>query len=83
MDSSKYVLIVAWLFASVTPILMGVFMMLKPKYRNYVTERWFHSMDEEDRAGNRRFVGRLGGLTYVLIGVSFLVIGLGVLYGPQ
>jgi hypothetical protein len=82
MDSSS-ILIIAWLFFSIVPILMGISMMTNKKYRNQTTDHWFRSANENDRASNRRFVGRTGGMMYVLIGLGFLAIGLFVLYGPS
>jgi hypothetical protein len=81
MESSKNILIIAWLFFSIGSICMGIAMMASKKYRDQTTDHWFRSADEKDRTSNRHFVGRTGGLMYVLTGISFLVIGLFVLHG--
>jgi len=83
MDSSNYVLVAAWLLISGAIIAMGFGMIMNEKYRNYVASQWFRPDSESDRERNRRFVKNIGGIMYILIGLSFIVIGLYVLYGPS
>lgn len=58
-------------------------MMVNPKYRNETADLWFRSEDEKDKERKRRFVKNIGSLMYMLIGISFIVMGLYVLYGPR
>jgi hypothetical protein len=79
MSWTNYVIIAGWLGGSIYMIGMGVLMVFKPEYRNYIARLWFRSEDEKGNNMDKASIKFVFGPLYIFGGLSFIALGLYVL----